>query len=101
VHAVGDGFTSREGTRLGMSIVTSAGCTRDGIMERIDTTPLVRKRRLVMWVKGRRVNTRWWFDDSEPKQKPQKSDTFPLIDLGYFQKRADRDDYQVTLAPWT
>jgi len=98
---VGDGFISREGTLPGMSIVTFAGCTRVGTMERIDTTPLVRKRRLVRWVKGRRVNTRWWFDDSEPKQKPQKSDTFPLINLGYFQKRADRGNYQVSLRPWT
>lgn len=84
-----------------MSIVRAAGSTRGYTMEKNDTTPLVRKRRLVRWVKGRRVITQWWFDDSEPKQIPQKSETFPLIDLGYFQKRCDPDNYQVTLKPWT
>lgn len=101
MQSAGSAYISRAGTRPGMSIVRAAGFTRGYTMEKSDTTPLVRKRRLVRWVAGRRVLTRWWFDDSEPKQKPQKSDTFPLIDLGYFQKRADRANYQVTLDPWT
>ncbi len=65
-----------------------------------DQTPLDRKRRLVRWVKGRRVKTRWWFDDSEPTTGPIRK--YPKIDLNYFQNKfRARDPYQVTLRPWT
>jgi hypothetical protein len=65
----------------------------------IDTTPLVRKRRLVRWVDGRRIKTRWWFDDTEPTTGPIRK--YPTIDLAYFQRTARaRDPYQITLRPW-
>jgi len=66
---------------------------------KIDSTPLQRKRRLIRWVKGRRVITRWWFDDTEPTTGPIRK--YPTIDLAYFQETARaRDPYQITLRPW-
>jgi len=65
-----------------------------------DTTPVVRKRRIICWVKGRRVNTRWWFDDSEPTTGPIRK--YPKIDLNYLKsKYVAGDPYQVTLRGWT
>lgn len=68
-------------------------------IERIDDSPLDRKRRLIRWVDGRRIKTRWWFDDSEPTTGPIRK--YPKIDLNYFQNTADRSNYQISLRPWT
>jgi len=66
---------------------------------KIDTSPLVRKRRLIMTVKGRRILTRWWFDDNEPTTGPIRK--YPTVDLAYFVRTARaRDPYQITLRPW-
>ncbi len=65
-----------------------------------DTTPLVRKRRIICWVRGKRVNTRWWFDDTEPTTGPIRK--YPKIDLNYLKsKYRAGDPYQVSLRYWT
>jgi hypothetical protein len=47
-------------------------------------------------VKGRMV-----FVVDGAERIPQKSIKFEIIDLDYYQKRADPDNYQVTLWKWT
>ncbi len=112
MQSAGSAFISKDDLRLGMSIVRRAGSTRGYTMEKnkdrlellqFDESSLSSRYRLtrVHPYTGRIINSRRWLDHTEPKQIPQKSDSFPLINLGYFQKRCDPDNYQVTLGPWT
>ncbi len=86
---------------LGTSTAMYVGYIRGDIMEKIDTTPLLRRIRFRKTVNGRRVKTRLWFDDNGAERIPQKSIEFPIIDLEYYQKIAPNlETYQITLRPW-
>ncbi len=70
----------------GTSIVTSAGSTQVGIMERIDTTDTDVKLRFIRTVNGRRVKTRRWLDKSGAREITSGNKT--IRDQGSYDLRS-------------
>lgn len=92
---------------LGMFTATSADCIQVDIMgsdlRSVDDSPINRKLRFTRRHPrtGDIIKTRWWFDESEPTQIPQKSSLYTSSFLfNHPDGQYDLHGYPLTLSPY-